>query len=89
MSIKFLVLGGGNFGLGGGSADFIFMGAGTFLTLPTPPPKPSWAHSEGRPQTEGTVTGTLVKVGDLRRNSSECQGGLRELYGTVGSPKFA
>ena len=33
MSIKFLVLGGGNFGFGGGggSADFIFMGAGIFL----------------------------------------------------------
>ena len=35
MSIKFLVLGGGYFGLGGGggSADFIFMGAGIFLNL--------------------------------------------------------
>ena len=31
MSIKFLVLGGGYFGLGGGSADFIFMGAVIFL----------------------------------------------------------
>ena len=33
MSIKFLVLGGGGFGVfggGGGSADFIFMGAGIF-----------------------------------------------------------
>ena len=34
MSIKFLVLGGGGFGfLGGGSADFIFMGARIFLSL--------------------------------------------------------
>ena len=35
MSINFLVLGGGILGLGGegGSADFIFMGAGTFLSL--------------------------------------------------------
>ena len=35
MSIKFLVLGGGGsifFGFGGGSADFIFRGAGIFLT---------------------------------------------------------
>ena len=33
MSIKFLVLGGGYFGFGGGggSADFIFMGARIFL----------------------------------------------------------
>ena len=31
MSIKILVLGGGDWGLGGGSADFIFMGAGIFL----------------------------------------------------------
>ena len=30
MSIKFLVLGGGILGLEGGSADFIFMGAGIF-----------------------------------------------------------
>ena len=36
MSIKFLVLGGGVFGVfggGGRSADFIFMGAGIFLSL--------------------------------------------------------
>ena len=36
MSIKFLVLGGGGilgFGGGGGSADFIFMGARIFLIL--------------------------------------------------------
>ena len=35
MSIKFLVLGGGGyFGFGGGgSADFIFMGAGIFLKI--------------------------------------------------------
>ena len=32
MSIKFRVLGGGILGFGGGSADFIFMGAGVFLT---------------------------------------------------------
>ena len=33
MSIKFIVLGGGYFGFGGGgSADFIFMGARIFLT---------------------------------------------------------
>ena len=39
MSIKFLVLGGGGGILGwgrGGSADFIFMGAGIFLKRPTP-----------------------------------------------------
>ena len=29
-----------------------------------------------------------MNVGDLRRNSGECQGGARE-YGVVGSPKFA
>ena len=35
MSIKFLVLGGGilGFSFGGGSADFIFMGARIFLVL--------------------------------------------------------
>ena len=34
MSIKFLVWGGGGvLGFGGGSADFIFMGAGIFLTI--------------------------------------------------------
>ena len=35
MSIKFLVLGGGYFGFEGrgGSADFIFMGAGIFLMV--------------------------------------------------------
>ena len=31
MSIKFLVLGGGGVFFGGGSADFIFMGAQIFL----------------------------------------------------------
>ena len=31
---------------------------------------------------------TLVNVGDLRRNSGECQGGSCE-YGVVGAPKFA
>ena len=31
---------------------------------------------------------TLVNVGNLRRNSGECQGGSRE-YGAVGSPNFA
>ena len=45
-------------------------------------------HSEGHPYTEGTLTGTLVNVRDLRRNSGECQGGSRE-YSGVGSPKFA
>ena len=43
-----------------------------------------WTHVEGHPHAEGTFTGTLVKVGDLRRNSGECQGGSRE-YGVVGS----
>ena len=39
MSIKFLILGGGIWGLGGGgSADFILMGAGTFLILIAPVP---------------------------------------------------
>ena len=46
------------------------------------------AHSEGHPDTEGTFTGTLVNVGDLRRNSGECQGGTRG-YTVAGSPKFA
>ena len=38
MSIKFLVLGGGYFGFfwGGGSADFIFMGAWIFLKFSGP-----------------------------------------------------
>ena len=48
----------------------------------------NWAHSEGHPHAEGTFTGTLVKVGDLRRNSGECQGGSHE-YGVAGSPNFA
>ena len=48
----------------------------------------SWAHSKDYPHTEGTFTGTLMNVGDLRRNSGECQGGARE-HGVVGSPKFA
>ena len=39
-------------------------------------------------QSEGTFTRILVNVGDLRRNSGECQGGSHE-YGAVGSPKFA
>ena len=38
MSIKFLVLGGGYFGFwGGGSADFIFMGARMFLKIANVP----------------------------------------------------
>ena len=36
----------------------------------------------GQPRAEGTYTGTLVKVGDLCRNSGECQGGSHE-YGIV------
>ena len=37
MSIKFLLLGGGDFGFGGGgSADFIFMGARIFLNNTIP-----------------------------------------------------
>ena len=47
-----------------------------------------WARSEGHPHTERTFTGTVVNVGDLRRNSGECHGGACE-YGVVGSPKFA
>ena len=47
-----------------------------------------WAHSEGHPHTEGRFTGTLVNVGDLRRNSGECQGAYPG-YDVVGSPKFA
>ena len=35
-----------------------------------------WAHSEGQPHTEGTFNGSLVNVGDLRRNSGECEGGF-------------
>ena len=55
MSIKFLVLGGGYFGVwgGGGSADFIFMGARIFLKKRGAPrhllgrvlPFPRWAIS--------------------------------------------
>ena len=44
------------------------------------------AHSEGHPHKEGTFTGTLVNVRDLRQNPGECQGGSPE-YGVVGSPK--
>ena len=42
MSIKFLVLGqgGGILGWGGGSADFIFMGAGIFSGTPRPATEP-------------------------------------------------
>ena len=47
-----------------------------------------WVQSEAHPHTEGTFTGTLVNVGDLRRNSGECQGAYPE-YEVVGSPKFA
>ena len=48
----------------------------------------SWANSEGHPHTEGTFTGTLVNVRDLRRNSRQCQGGSRR-YRVVGSSNFA
>ena len=43
MSIKFLVLGGGHFGLlgGGGSADFVFMGGRIFLNVGTTTPNKS------------------------------------------------
>ena len=51
-------------------------------------PSRSIGHSEGQPYTEGTFTGTLVNLGDLRRNSGECQGAYPE-YDVVGSPKFA
>ena len=47
-----------------------------------------WAHSERHPHSEGTFTGTLVSVGDLRRNSGACQGGSCEC-GVVGLSKFA
>ena len=40
----------------------------------------SRAHSEGHPRTEGTCTGTLVNVGDLRLNTGEWQGGSREYH---------
>ena len=47
------------------------------------------APSEGHPCTEkGTFTGTVVNVGDLRRNSGECQGGSRE-HGVVDLPQSA
>ena len=42
------------------------------------------AHSEGHPHTDGAFTGTLVSVGDLRRNSGECQGCSR-VHGVVGA----
>ena len=47
MSIKFLLLGGGYFGVwrGGGSADFIFMGGGIFLNLNRDMLKPFRSHS--------------------------------------------
>ena len=37
-----------------------------------------WTHSEGHPPTEGTFTGTLVNVGDLRQNSGERREGSPE-----------
>ena len=46
-----------------------------------------WTDSEGQPHTEGTFTRTLVNVRDLRRDSSECQGGLVNMT-FVGSPKL-
>ena len=60
------------------------------LKLPLPSTKQGLhkLHSEGHPHTEGTFTGTLVNLGDLRRNSGECQGAYPE-YDVVGSPKFA
>ena len=60
MSIKFLVLGGGILGLGGGSADFIFMGAGIFLseTLIT-----EFTLDRGAQQEEEEkITGTKDKI---------------------------
>ena len=47
-----------------------------------------WAHSEGHPHAEGTFTGTLVNVGNIRRNSGECQGGMA-LRVRQSSPDFA
>ena len=50
MSIKFLVLrGGGYFGFGGGSADFIFMGARIFLSLGSLLARPCSLPSPGTP----------------------------------------
>ena len=48
MSMKFLVLGGGilGFGGGGGSADFIVMGARFFLIDTTDPCRPSRPSSD-------------------------------------------
>ena len=48
----------------------------------------NWAHPEGHPHTEGTFTRTPVNVGDLCRNSGECQARSRE-SGAQGSSKFA
>ena len=59
-----------------------------FLILRTRRPPTGVAHSEGHPHTEGTFTETLVNLGDLHRNSGECQGAYPE-YDVVGSPKFA
>ena len=55
MSIKFLVLGGGDFGFwgGGGSADFIFMGARIFLKISsfdTDSPRAKLAMAQPRPR---------------------------------------
>ena len=59
------------------------------MCLQTPTFMPyDWTHSEGHPHTEGTFTGTLVNVGDLRLNSGACQGGSRECT-VMGLPKFA
>ena len=67
------------------------------VSAPAPYKNPTVTHSEGHPDTQGTFTGTLVNVGDLRRNLNvgdlrrnfgECQGGTRE-YTVVGSPMFA
>ena len=58
------------------------------LVFSDTPPHKKWAHSEGHLHTENTFTGTLLNVGDLRRNSGECQGAYPE-YDVVGSPNFA
>ena len=44
-------------------------------------------HCEGHPHTEGTFAGTLVNVGDVRRNSGECQGHHQPNTGSGCPPK--
>ena len=74
MSIKFRVLGGGGilgFGGGGGSADFIFMGARIFLTFSsraialTLGPCPEWHRKSAAKHPRGLRNHLLAEMGPL------------------------